>query len=387
MATQVIILSVLVLFAAFALYAIRALGTSRSRSTGTTSEASADENDTKLNFLVRTRTLPWMEVAQHVKLGEFLQLSGRTVSGGNFTLIFQIQASRKIDLISVRVARVSIRCEGGQESIATVTQNGSLVIFTPTDAKVEFQNLEGGTETPQDYIKNDLFTLVISYVASLTIGNSIHIAARASNLESKFIKAWDIPAASSDNAILAEMSITADLAHFSERIKDFQQANSATGGSDDAHFDLKTGVCYVLGHWGGENLEFHGAADCAILVVEAFDPATSLSAFLSELSVSPSMHARLVNRISTTTQRIEPMLICPNPGSGDHEILRLYESNVLLMMKASDGSLVEVLKVKVDRDPSLPVGNHVSFTYFPSDSFQNVLVWRLPPKPAPEPRV
>ena len=329
--------------------------------------------------LVKVSSLGWLEVAQHQKLGELLQVSGQTIGAVPFQLIFQIEADKQFGLIYVRLGTSIVRSEGGQRSLKSAKPNESLCVQAGLDEGVDVHESRLATEDPAALIGHGAFELVLSNVNSLTTGQAVHLAVKCDQMSVSFVKTWDIPSRHSDEALLAQMSVNADVTHLEERIKDVQPADrvSALMRGHGEYPVLSSGVCYVLGNWGGNELNFRMDQEVAILVVESFDPSLSLVGFLKNLTLEPVMHSRLLWCPTEHTGLEQVVLIAPDLGAKAHKVVDLVRQNALMVLPAGEGQAVEVLKV-MSHGPETGEVRHVSLHYLRSDQFKNILVWTLP---------
>jgi hypothetical protein len=328
--------------------------------------------------MTHSLSLPWQTMRPHLQLNEYLQLEGQTVAGERYRVILEIEPNRTIQVLSVRVGKASIDAHAGQKGCLSVPSNQALTICLTDSNQLVAPELENASEDPGEYLRDEPFCLVLSNFNSLKTGAAIHVAAKSSSLESRFIKSWEMPVMSAEEALVAQISFKADVAHLAERIKDVRKAAAVelAGGQTSP---LKHGVCYVLGQWGGYSLSFAHGSDVALLVVESFDPEIALADFLERLSLEPLMHARLVCR-EVESGRVEPMLVYPDIETGSHKVLKLERANAMLTMRGRKGEPREVLRVTNTR----PIGEHMEpifkLTFLPNGEFQNVLAWCLPPK-------
>jgi|GEM_PF-1082970 len=354
---------------------------------GTPSEVESGSGPNIGDRLSQTLALTWQEIVPHLKLHEFIQFSGRTLGGEPFLVILEPEPNRRVEIVYSRVSGISHRESAGTKGTTPIPPNSSVVLSLTDSRTVVVETDIGATETPRDLLRDEPFSLAVSNVSSLTTGTTIYVAAKSSSLEMRFIKSWEIPASYADEALLASVSVRADVAHLAERIKDVQRS-SAVNVPGCPIGPLKPGVCYVMGEWGGHNLSFTSEQDVALLIVESFNPELSLADFFEKLSLEPLMHARLVCREGSDGQT-EPLLVYPDVEEKKHKLLNLGERNAVLLMHDKAGNIVEVLKIGSDAVGETNQGSTFCLSYLPSRQFQNVLLWCLPLKksglePAPK---
>lgn len=329
---------------------------------------------------IETRAVNWQDIAPHVKLGEFLQVRGRTVTDDAYLFILQPNAQRRFELVYGRVGRTPAKLETWDRSRLALAHNSTLRIWRLKGQGIQLESVDRGMESPRDLLGEAPFELVLSNVASLTTGNALHLASVGSSLETGFVKAWEIPTRQADAAMLADLSIEADVAHLADKIREVRRADQVASEGALARDEPRPGVCYVLGQWGGPVMSFPLTRDLALLVVAVFDPQTTLAKFLERLSLNPIMHARLLPRREGAAG-VEPILVCPDAASGQHRVVRLTQSNAVLSLFTKEGDTVDVLKIVARAAETTGSAPPIQLSYLSTPEFQNVLVWCLPPSP------
>ena len=326
--------------------------------------------------LIQCLRLNWSDVVMHKKSGDLIQMVGKSVGGVDFLFILQIASDRHYELIYGRLGTVLRRSDGGERSLAVLKPETSLTVEADSCGRFEIHISALCTPEPRHRIGSHPFEIVLCNHTSLTEGNALLIAAKCESIKTEFIKTWDVPSRYSDQAWLSQMSVTADVAHLAERIRDIQEASRLN--TERGTLSPMPGVCYVLGEWGGNALKFHVNRDVALLIIESFNTDMGLAAFLKQLTVQPVMHSRIRSRPSGTRPGSEVFLISPDQENGGHRVTLLETVNVLLTMRSSLDQIHEVLRVSQDSGANdEPI---VTLQYFHSNAFQNVLLWVLPDK-------
>ena len=327
--------------------------------------------------LIQRACLSWMDVVVHQKAGELLQVTGTAIGGDSFQVIFKIEVTRKYELIYARYAGKVRRSEVGQPSLGDLSSQMSLAIAVDLANTFDIHATALVTDKPETLMGSHPFELVLSNVTSLTTGNAVHMAAKCESLKLGFIRTWDVPSRYSDEALLAQLSATADVAHLAERIRAIQEGARLVSRPGECCAVVQPGVCYVLGDWGGHDMRFQGECDVAILVVESFDSSIMLTDFLKQLTLDPVMHSRIVQRPTGKEQQVESVLLSPDPEKKGHRVSSLDRVNVVLTLRSPSGDPVEVLHIAQEQlTPGFPAC--IELRYLKSTSFQNVLIWALP---------
>ena len=315
--------------------------------------------------VVRRGSIDWQEIQQHRRFEELLSLEGSTMVGETFQLILSLAGKSQADILYARVGSMVQRVPAGQTGLAHI-KHGEDARISPKGAVIEVSSLAGSTSAPDHLLGEAGFTLVVSFVNSLTEGSSFRYAARCDELKHRFIKPWDIPSAQSDEALLARVSSVADVAILAEKVRDIQTAASFAARHPGT-LPLESGVCYILGEGGGRDLKFVAVSEVALLIVPAFRPEISLSEFLNNLTVKSQMHARIVLLDDVAA-------LAAQTKDGRYELLRLGECNVLLGVEGTEYGKVDVVRIELDMSGK----NAVTLTIHETPQFKNVLVWVLP---------
>ena len=330
-------------------------------------KASVDAPDLQPSLdkmVIQKGKLEWQEIQNHVRLEELLAVEGTTLGGDSFQVILGLGAKSHAEVIYIRVGRLIQRVPPGQSGIVRIKQ-GEALRFLPGEASLSTEMLTRSVEKPSDLLGDSGNPVVVSFVNSLADGISIRYAARCVDMTHRFIKAWDLPSAQSDEAILARVSSVADIAALAEKVKDIQTA-SAFVARHGVPVPLESGVCYILGTAGGKELSFILLSEVALLIVPVFSPGLNLAQFLESLSVKSQMHARLVLRETCSA-------VASQGSDGRYDLQSLAERNVMLGITNDQGNHVDVVRIEQDGR----VHNLVTLKSCESPEYKNVLVWLL----------
>lgn len=214
-------------------------------------------------MVVQRGSIDWKEMHQHMRFDELLSLEGSTLAGEAFQLIISLAAKSQADILYARVGPIVQRVAAGQTGLAHI-RKGEDARIRQNGGMTDISTLVGTTKPPEELVGESGFSLVVSFVNSLTEGSSFRYAVRCSGLKHRFIKRWDIPSAQSDEALLARVSSVADVAVLAEKVRDIQTAESFLKRHRGT-LPLESGVCYILGEGGGRDLKFAAVSEVALL--------------------------------------------------------------------------------------------------------------------------
>ena len=326
------------------------------------------QETTAERILVHETAISAAVYLKHAKLGELLKIEGQTLAGEKFLHIFSIEASKHFDLLYARVGLTVQRSPAGAAGIVRVKQGGVARIRT-NEGALFFDARDQAGADPKSELASEGFDLIVMLVQSLQHGCLFRVVTRGASSAVSFIKAWDIPAPQSDQAIIseaAEVAASQDVDHV-YRIRDVQLASAFGQRYCEGAGKLEPGICYLLGKGVGLRLDFTVTGDVGIFVTSVdLTLEDHLIQLLAGFSCrKPLMHAR----IGKGKDGITVGLQSPRNEFVWHS---LRNQNVALTLPTDQLHAEDVLRIVQDDADT----NVVSICYC-GEGCQTVMIWLL----------
>lgn len=332
----------------------------------------------------------WRDLVPHVHLQEYVRFDGLDTENETFWLILLPTTLHNLHLVAYSYAGVAARAQAGALGVTSLKPGGwsQLVLTRPRHVPVAV--LAEVLAGEPDWATFPKQAVALGNIVDYVQGNALCVQARAGQLESRFIKHWDIPvayaftsgrAASAAHGDLADVALRAneaDAAKFSQasnlasvaveaqvaRVSD--QAGAAAGGAAGEPQEpgqparLRLGKVHVLGEDAATSLDFRVEYPVCIRVFNP--PGETIDAgkreqLAEQLRSECLMHMRLHAAKPSASQSCHRLLLVyQDAATPEFRVEDLCERNVIGMARLEDGRVLDAVKISEVGPPPGPAG-------------------------------